>query len=215
VIRVAVVDDQPLVRMALTTLLEAQPDMDVVGQAADGAGALALARRQQPEVLLLDLRMPGTDGLTALRALTADPALTGVRVIVLTTFDLDEYVYEALHHGASGFLTKDAEPDELVRAVRVVAAGDALLSPGVTRRLLGAFSSGARGRSPHPAIATLTPREAEVASLVAEGLTNDEIARRLFLSPATVRTHVGRAMTKLDARDRAQLVVIALRSGLG
>ena len=143
-IRVAVVDDQPLVRMALTTLLEAQPDMDVVGQAADGAGALALARRQQPEVLLLDLRMPGTDGLTALRALTADPALTGVRVIVLTTFDLDEYVYEALHHGASGFLTKDAEPDELVRAVRVVAAGDALLSPGVTRRLLGAFSSGAR-----------------------------------------------------------------------
>ncbi|GHH68637.1 DNA-binding response regulator [Streptosporangium violaceochromogenes] len=208
-IKIVLADDQALVRAGFRALLDAQPDMTVVGEAADGAEALRLAALHRPDVVLMDIRMPGTDGLTAARKMPPGP-----KVVILTTFELDEYVFEALRNGAAGFLVKDTEPAELIQAVRVVAAGDALLSPGVTRRLIAEYAS--RAKAPHPSgdLARLTEREREVLTLVATGMTNDEIAARLLMSPATAKTHVSRAMMKLHARDRAQLVVIAYESGL-
>ena len=214
-IRVVVVDDQALVRMGLHTLLDAEDDMELVGEAADGQEAVELIRRTVPDVVLMDIRMPGLDGLEALRRIVAEPALAGVRVIMLTTFDLDEYVFEALRLGASGFLLKDAEPTELLRAIRVVAEGGSLLSPSVTRRVIEEFAARRpAAAAPHPDIGRLTEREREILSWVATGRSNDEIAAELVVSPATVRTHVSRAMVKLGARDRAQLVVFAVQSGL-
>jgi DNA-binding NarL/FixJ family response regulator len=215
VIRVAVADDQALVRLGLRVLLESEEDLELVGEAADGREALDLVRRERPDVVLMDVRMPVMDGLEALRAITADAGLAGTRVVVLTTFELDEYVFEALRSGASGFLIKDSEPADILRAIRVVARGESLLSPTVTRRVIGEFASRpVPARTPVRSLDPLTEREREVVALVAEGLSNDEIAERLVVSPATVRTHVGRAMSKLDARDRAQLVVLAFQSGL-
>jgi len=214
VIRVLLADDQALVRAGFRALLEAQPDMEVVGEAADGEEALALAHAHTPDVVLMDIRMPGLDGLEATRRIAADGRLGGVRVVILTTFELDEYVYEALRAGASGFLVKDTEPAELLRGVRVVASGDALLSPGVTRRLIEEFAARAKPPPPSGALEALTNREREVMALAAEGLSNEQIARRLVMSTATAKTHVSRAMVKLGARDRAQLVVHAYESGL-
>jgi DNA-binding NarL/FixJ family response regulator len=213
-IRVLLVDDQALVRAGFRALLDAQDDIEVVGEAGDGDEAVRLARRMRPDVVLMDIRMPGTDGLAATRSIVGDDRLSDVRIVMLTTFELDEYVFEAIRSGASGFLVKDTEPVELLRAVRAVASGDALLSPGVTRRLIGAFASQTREPPASPALDSLTGREREVMGLVAEGLSNDEIAERLFVSPMTAKTHVSRAMTKLAARDRAQLVVFAYESGL-
>jgi DNA-binding NarL/FixJ family response regulator len=214
VIRVLLADDQALVRAGFAALLGARADIEVIGQAADGHEAVALARQLRPDVVLMDIRMPGQDGLEATRQIAADPQLAGVRIVILTTFALDEYLFDALRHGASGFLVKDTEPADLVTAVRVVAAGDALISPGMTRRLVEEFA--ARAKAPRPAteLDVLTDREREVMALAAGGLTNDEIAGRLYLSPATARTHVSRAMTKLGARDRTQLVVLAYETGL-
>ena len=213
-IRVLLADDQALVRAGFRALLDAQDDIEVVGEAGDGDEAVALARRFGPDVVLMDIRMPGTDGLAATRAIVGDDRMAGVRIVILTTFELDEYVFEAIRSGASGFLVKDTEPVELLRAVRAVADGDALLSPGVTRRLIGAFATQTREARATPALDSLTEREREVMGLVAEGLSNDEIAERLYVSPMTAKTHVSRAMTKLAARDRAQLVVFAYESGL-
>lgn len=215
-IRVALADDQPLVRAGFAMILSAEEDIEVVGQASDGRSALALVRQTVPDVILMDIRMPEGDGLDATRRIMADPDLRRVRVLILTTFELDEYVFEALRCGASGFLVKHTEPAELVRAVRQVAAGEALLSPSVTRRLISEFVR----RSPGPAqldsssLDELTRREREVVSFVALGLNNHEIAAELVMSPATARTHVSRAMIKVGARDRAQLVVLAYQSGL-
>jgi DNA-binding NarL/FixJ family response regulator len=215
VIRVVVVDDQALVRMGLRTLLEAEDDMQLVGEAADGRAALSVIRREKPDVVLMDVRMPTMDGLGALAEISGDQLLADVRVVMLTTFELDEYVFAALRGGASGFVLKDAEPDELIRAVRVVAAGGSLLSPSVTRRVIDHFAGPATAPAvPHPQLNQLTDREREIVAWVATGRSNDEIAAELFLSPATVRTHVSRAMVKLGARDRAQLVVFAVQSGL-
>ena len=213
-IRVVVVDDQALVRMGLRALLETEPGMELAGEAEDGRAGLATVRRTVPDVVLLDIRMPVLDGLAALREITADPALAAVRVVVLTTFELDEYVFEALAGGASGFVLKDAEPAELLRAVRVVAEGGSLLSPSVTRRVIEHFSGGSRRVGRHPRLGELTEREREMVAWVATGRSNDEIADLLVISPATVRTHVSRAMLKLGARDRAQLVVFGIESGL-
>ncbi len=214
-IRVVVADDEALVRLGLRVLLETEDDLALAGEAGDGRATVELVRRTRPDVVLLDVRMPGMDGLQALRAIAAAPELAGIRVIMLTTFELDEYVFEALRDGASGFLIKDTEPAELLRAVRVVAAGGSLLSPTVTRRVIGEFvARRTRRPAPHPGLHALTQREREVMALVAEGLSNEEIAERLVVSPATVRTHVSRAMGKLGARDRAQLVVVAFQSGL-
>jgi DNA-binding NarL/FixJ family response regulator len=214
VIRVVLADDQALVRGGFRALLDAQDDIIVVGEASSGDEAVALTTRLRPDVVLMDIRMPGSDGLAATRRIGDDPALASVRVVILTTFELDEYVFEALRAGASGFLVKDTEPLELLRAVRAVADGDALLSPSVTRRLIEAFAVQATDPQPSVDLALLTNREREVMALVAAGLSNDEIAARLFVSPATAKTHVNRAMTKLGARDRAQLVVFAYESGL-
>jgi DNA-binding NarL/FixJ family response regulator len=214
VITVVLADDQALVRAGFRALLDAEEDMTVVGEAADGDEAVALAAAHRPDLVLMDVRMPGTDGLEATRRITADVTLTGVRVVVLTTFEVDEYVFEALRHGASGFVVKDVEPVELVRGLRAVAAGDALLSPGVTRRLIGEFAARARTPPRTTTLSALTERETEVVRLVGEGLTNDEIAARLVVSPATAKTHVSRAMLKLRVRDRAQLVVLAYETGL-
>jgi DNA-binding NarL/FixJ family response regulator len=212
-IRVLLADDQALVRAGFRALLAAQEGIEVVGEAADGAEAVALARSLRPDVVLMDIRMPGVDGLEATRAIAADNLLAGVRIVILT-FDLDEYVFEALRVGASGFLVKNTEPADLIRGVRAVASGDALLSPGVTRRLVAEFATRAREPRPSPELGQLTDREREVMGLVAAGLSNDEIADKLVVSPATAKTHVSRAMVKLGARDRAQLVVFAYESGL-
>jgi DNA-binding NarL/FixJ family response regulator len=214
VIRVLLADDQALVRAGFRALLDAQPDIEVVGEAGDGEQAARCCAELCPDVVLMDIRMPGTDGLAATRRIAADPRLSAVHVIILTTFELDEYVFEALRIGASGFLVKDTEPADLITGVRAVARGDALLSPGVTRRLIAEFASRAKQPADTAALRLLTEREREVMALVAQGLTNEDIARRLFVSPATAKTHVSRAMVKLNARDRAQLVVLAYEAGL-
>ncbi len=242
-IRVLLADDQVLVRAGFRMLLESADDITVVGEAANGGTAVALAREHAPDVVLMDLHMPEVDGVTATRLIAGDPRLAATRVVVLTTFDDDQTVFSALRAGASGFLVKDVEPEELLQAVRVVARGDALLSPSVTKAVISAFASGGQppdlraeraaappasgrpesskgsgrssgGRAVPPGLASLTDREREVVGLVAEGLSNDEIARKLVVSPLTAKTHVSRAMTKLNARDRAQLVVFAYEYGL-
>ena len=213
-IRVVLADDQALVRAGFRSLLDAQDDIEVVGEASSGDEAVGLASELSPDLVLMDIRMPGMDGLAATRAIAEDERLADVKIVVLTTFGLDEYVFEAIRSGASGFLVKDTEPDELVQAVRVVAGGDALLSPSVTRQLLAEFASRAKEPIQATGLEELTEREREIVALVGEGLSNQEIAARLFVSPATAKTHVSRAMGKLGARDRAQLVVIAYESGL-
>nr|WP_223182514.1 MULTISPECIES: response regulator transcription factor [unclassified Streptomyces] len=207
-------DDQSLVRAGFRALLSAQPDIEVVAEAADGAEAVERVRALRPDVVLMDIRMPRLDGLEATRRITADAEPTGVRVVMLTTFELDEYVFEAIRAGASGFLVKDTEPEELIRAVRAVVDGDALLSPGVTRRLIEEFAARSKAPTATATLSALTEREREVMALVGIGLSNEEIARRLVVSPLTAKTHVSRAMVKLGARDRAQLVVLAYESGL-
>ncbi|WP_432126921.1 response regulator [Streptomyces sp. bgisy082] len=214
-IRVVLADDQTLVRAGFRSILSDEEDIEVVGEAGDGERAIGLARELRPDVVLMDIRMPVLDGLEATRRITADERLEGVRVIVLTTFDADDHVYGALRAGASGFLVKDTEPMELLHAVRVVARGDALISPGVTRRLIAEFAGRAdRQPDPSPRLNALTEREREVLGLVGAGLSNSEIAGRLVLSPATAKTHVSRIMTKLAVRDRAQLVILAYESGM-
>ena len=213
-IRVLLADDQALVRAGFRALLDAEGDIEVVGEAGNGREAIELARTLVPDVVLMDVRMPELDGLAATRAIAEDDALSSVHIVILTTFEQDEYVFESLRSGASGFLVKDTEPADLVRAVRAAAGGDGLLSPGVTRRLIEEYASHAKDARSSRTLDELTEREREVMALVAEGLSNDEIAQRLFVSPATAKTHVSRAMVKLRARDRAQLVVFAYESGL-
>ncbi|QJY48506.1 response regulator transcription factor [Pseudonocardia broussonetiae] len=217
-IRVLLADDQALVRAGFRALLSSTADITVVAEAEDGHAAVRLARDTTPDVVLMDIRMPGTDGLEAARQIVADPRLSAVRVVMLTTFAEDAYIFDAIRAGASGFLVKDIEPADLLTAVRVVHGGDALLSPAVTRRLIEEFAARAKppepGREPGVLLARLTDREREVVALVATGLSNDEIAARLVVSPATAKTHVSRAMVKLGVRDRAQLVVIGYESGL-
>jgi DNA-binding NarL/FixJ family response regulator len=216
-IRVLIADDQALLRTTFRMLLDATPDLEVVGEAADGEEAVALIRTHQPTVVLMDIRMPGTNGLAATTAICADPRLSATRVLILTTFETDEYVARALRAGASGFLGKDVSADGLIEAIRTVAAGDALLSPTATRALITQFLTAAHPDvtvGPDGSLAALTARERQVMILAAEGRSNAEIADRLILSPLTVRTHIQRAMTKLHARDRTQLVVIAYQTGL-
>ncbi len=213
-IRVLLVDDQALVRAGFRALLDATDGLEVVGEAADGAQAVTSCRELRPDVVLMDIRMPVEDGLSATKRIAADPDLAATRIVVLTTFLLDEYVFAALRAGASGFLLKDCEPAELLRAVRVVAAGEALLSPSVTRRLVEEYAARARTPTTSHALDALTDREREIVALAGTGLSNDEIAARLVVSPATAKTHVSRAMIKLGVRDRAQLVVLAYESGL-
>ena len=213
-ISVVIADDQALVRAGFRSLLDAQQDINVVGEAANGDEAVQLALEMRPDVMLMDIRMPVVDGLLATRRIVEDQRLENVKVVILTTFDLDEYVFEAIRAGANGFLVKDTEPVELLRAVRAVVAGDALLSPSVTRRLIEEFASRAKDPGGLPELDALTDRERQVVVLVAGGLNNDEIAKRLIMSAATAKTHVSRAMIKLGARDRAQLVVFAYETGL-
>jgi DNA-binding NarL/FixJ family response regulator len=214
VIRVLLVDDQALVRAGLRALLDATDGIEVVGEAEDGAEAVRVAAELVPDVVLMDIRMPGMDGLAATKAISADPELSGVRIVILTTFDLDEYVFDGLRSGASGFLVKDTEPADLLRAVRTVAGGEALLSPRATRRLVEEYAARATPAERSPSLERLTDRERQVMAEVAAGLSNDEIAEKLFISPTTAKTHVSRAMIKLGARDRAQLVVYAYETGL-
>ncbi|WP_167518310.1 response regulator [Streptomyces albidochromogenes] len=213
-IRVLIVDDQALMRAGFRALLAAEDDLDVVAEAADGRQGLELARLHVPDVALVDVQMPVMTGIETTRRIAADPALAGVHVVILTNYGLDEYVFDALRAGAAGFLLKDTEPAELLQAVRIAARGDALLSPSVTRRLITEFVARPPDRRTAPGFETLTRRECEVAALVAHGLTNEEIAAHMVISPFTAKTHVSRAMTKLGARDRAQLVVFAYESGL-
>jgi DNA-binding NarL/FixJ family response regulator len=214
-VRVAIADDQWLVRDGFRVQLGLASDMAFAGEASTGEQAVALARQEHPDVILMDVRMPVLDGIEATRRITADPQTSGVRVLVLTTFDVDEYVFAALRAGASGFLLKDATPEELLAAIRVVAAGEALLAPAATRHLVDAFVSGpSLGRPDARLVGELTGREREVLRLVAQGLSNAEIAGRLVVSPATAKTHVSRILTKLGLRDRAQLVIAAYESGL-
>ncbi len=213
-IRVVLADDQALVRAGFASLLEAEVDIEVAGEAGDGETAVEVARVLRPDIVLMDIRMPVLDGLAATKAIASDAGLTDVRIVILTTFDVDEYVFEAIRSGASGFLVKDTDPLELIRAVRVVARGDALLSPGVTRRLIAEFATAHAAPIQRGDLERLTDREREVTTLVAAGLSNEEIAAELRMSPLTAKTHVSRAMTKLHSRDRAQLVVFAYESGL-
>lgn len=212
-IRVVIADDQHLIRGGFSALLENEPDMTVVGEASTGRSAVDMVRATRPDVVLMDIRMPDGDGIEATAAITADPALAATRTVVVTTFELDEYVVDAIRAGASGFLVKDTEPVELIRAVRVVASGDALLSPSVTRRLLERVAPALTPMT-DGLLTELTDREREVLALVGQGLTNEEVAARLFLSPLTAKTHVSRIMSKLGARDRVHLVVTAYESGL-
>jgi DNA-binding NarL/FixJ family response regulator len=214
VIRVLLADDQGLVRAGFRALLDAEPGIDVAGEARDGREAVELTRTLRPDVVLMDIRMPELDGLAATREIAADRALAGVRIVILTTFEIDDYVFEALRAGASGFLVKDTEPVDLIAAVRLVAGGEALLSPSVTRRVIEEFAVRAKEPPPSGDLDELTEREREVMALVGTGLSNEEIAGRLVVSPATAKTHVSRAMVKLGARDRAQLVVLAYEHGL-
>ena len=214
-VRVGIADDQPLIRTGLRAMIEHAEDLELVGEAEDGHQAIELARRQRPDVVLMDIRMPRLDGIEATRRITSDTHLGGVRVLILTTFDLDEYVYAAIKAGASGFVLKDAPPEEVIDAIRIVARGDALLAPSITRRLIEDLAARPDpDRAPPPELGALTDREREVLALVGRGRSNGEIAEQLFMSPATAKTHVSHVMTKLDARDRAQLVVLAYESGL-
>lgn len=213
-IKVAIADDQPLVRAGFRALVEYDQGLELAGEASDGAEAVELAQTRQPDVMLMDIRMPTLNGIDATRQITQAPRTGSVRVLILTTFDLDQYVYEALRAGASGFLLKDRPPEEVLEAIRVVAAGDALLSPSVTRRLIEQFAQRPAPKQLDGSLDLLTAREREVMAQVAAGLSNAEIAERLYVSPATVKTHVARAMMKLDAHDRAQLVMLAYESGL-
>ncbi|MDQ1024987.1 DNA-binding NarL/FixJ family response regulator [Streptomyces umbrinus] len=213
-IRVALVDDQALMRAGFRALLDAEEGIEVVGEAADGEQGLALVRAHVPDIALVDVQMPVMTGIEATRRIAADPELSGVRVVMLTNYGLDEYVFEALRAGASGFLLKDTDPADLLQAIEVVARGEALLSPSVTRTLIGEFVARPPDRASAPGLECLTRREREVTALAARGLTNEEIAAHMVISPFTVKTHVSRAMTKLAARDRAQLVVFAYESGL-
>jgi DNA-binding NarL/FixJ family response regulator len=214
-IRVILADDQSLVRAGFRVLLGSADDIEVVGEAAEGQGAIDLVHRIPADVILMDIRMPGVDGIEATRRIAADPDLSGLRILILTTFESDEYVFEALRAGASGFLVKDTEPEDLIDAVRIVARGDALLSPSVTRRLIATIAGRGTSRPmDSTTLSVLTDREREVLALVAAGRSNDEIAATLYMSPLTAKTHVNRSMTKLNARDRAQLVVIAYETGL-
>ncbi len=213
-IRVLLADDQVLVRAGFRALLDSEADIEVVGEAGDGEEAVTLARELLPNVVLMDIRMPGVDGLEATRRIAEDQGLNEVHIVILTTFEVDEYVFEAIRSGASGFLVKDTEPIDLIRAVRAASSGEALLSPGVTARLIAEFATRAKTPAPTSTLDVLTEREREVMALVAEGLTNDDIAERLVVSPTTAKTHVSRAMVKLGVRDRAQLVVLAYETGL-
>lgn len=212
-IRVLLVDDQPLIRSGFRALLELEDDIEVVAEAADGARGVELAREHRPDIALVDIQMPLVDGIEATRRIAADPALGGVHVVILTNYGLDEHVFDALRSGAAGFLVKDIEPEDFLHAVRVAARGDALLAPSITRKLIDRYVSRPLGPD-RAALTELTNREREVVALVARGLSNDEIAAHLVISPLTAKTHVNRAMTKLHARDRAQLVVLAYESGL-
>ncbi|MFF0644565.1 response regulator [Streptomyces tendae] len=214
VVRVALVDDQALMRAGFRALLDAEDGIEVVGEAADGEEGVALVRAQVPDVALVDVQMPVMSGIEATRRIAADPALAAVRVVILTNYGLDEYVFEALRAGASGFLLKDTEPADLLQAIDVVAHGEALLSPSVTRTLIGEFVARPPDRTTVPGLDSLTRREREVTALAARGLSNEEIAAHMVISPLTAKTHISRAMTKLGARDRAQLVVFAYESGL-
>ena len=213
-IRILIADDQTLIRAGFRALLDAEPDMEVVAECGTGSDAVRLAAREKPDVVLMDIRMPQGDGLEATRLILADPSLPGTRVIILTTFELDEYIAEAVRAGAAGFLVKDTEPEELLRAVRVVHDGDALLSPSVTRRIMAQLAVQSRAAGQPKSLDAVTDREKEVLRLVGEGLNNAEIAGRLFITPLTAKTHVSRIMAKLQVRDRAQLVVLAYESGL-
>ncbi|MFD4443851.1 response regulator [Nocardia sp. NPDC058519] len=213
-IRVLLVDDQPLIRSGFRALLDIEDDIEVVAEAADGREGVELARTHLPDIALIDIQMPVVDGIEATRRIAADPALSGVHVVILTNYGLDEYVFDALRAGAAGFLVKDIEPEDFLHAIRVAARGDALLAPSITRRLIHRYVTQPRTPSPGTALDELTTREREAVVLVAQGLSNDEIARHMVISPHTAKTHINRAMTKLHARDRAQLVVLAYESGL-
>ncbi|WP_446458248.1 response regulator [Streptomyces rochei] len=214
VLRVALVDDQALMRAGFRALLDAEDGIEVVGEAADGEQGVALVRAEVPDIALVDVQMPVMTGIEATRRIASDPALAAVRVVILTNYGLDEYVFEALRAGASGFLLKDTEPADLLQAIQVVARGEALLSPKVTRTLIGEFVARPPDRATAPGLDRLTRREREVTTLAARGLSNEEIAAHMVISPLTAKTHISRAMTKLGARDRAQLVVFAYESGL-